>query len=185
MDNSGITHEASLDCRIMNFSKVLVVKSPSRANWNDAGIDFYVPENTEQFRTELVEKNPFLANRVDASHNYFTFGPHDRLLIPSGIKVLIPKGYMLCAFNKSGVAAKKGLVVGSCVVDESYQGQVHLSLINSSKDPVIVEYGEKIVQFILLPVLYAQPMEVNVDDLYKYSGSTARGDGGFGSSGIK
>ena len=169
----------------MNFSKILEVKSPARANYGDAGIDFFVPENTDAFRNELIEKNPFLANRVDKNHNYFTFGPHDRLLIPSGIKVLVPNGYMLCAFNKSGVAAKKGLIVGSCVVDETYQGQVHISLINSGKDPVIIEYGEKIVQFILLPVSYAQPIEVNIDDLYKYVGSTARGDGGFGSSGVK
>jgi dUTP pyrophosphatase len=86
------------------------------------------------------------------------------------------------AFNKSGVSVKKGLDIGASVVDETYTGECHLSLVNTTADDVFIAEGEKIVQFILLPIGNHTPTEVSADELHPVE--TARGAGGFGSTGV-
>jgi dUTP pyrophosphatase len=142
----------------MKISKVRNVKTPTRGTDRSAGIDFYVPEDQDCL---------LLAG--------------ESCLIPSGIKANVPKGYALIAFNKSGVAVKKNLHVGACVVDEDYQGEIHINLTNVGTNPVTMQSGEKIVQFVLLPVFYDDVEEVSVESLYE--NETARGSGGFGSTG--
>ena len=84
----------------MKVQKVRNVKTPNRGTSVSAGIDFYVPEDFETV----------------------TLNPGQSVLIPSGIKAQVPRGYALIAFNKSGVAVKQGLSVGACCVDEDYTG---------------------------------------------------------------
>lgn len=160
----------------MKYTKIRDVKSPSRGTSQSAGIDFYIPND---FNAGLPQAIP----------------PGGRALIPSGIKVNVPSGYALIAFNKSGVASKTGLIVGACVVDEDYQGEVHLNVINTNVEHeifaegvyvresgyVTIKPGEKLTQFILLPVNYENPIEVGIDELYEET--TERGEGGFGSTG--
>jgi len=81
-----------------------------------------------------------------------------------------------------GVALSKGLQVGACVVDEDYQGEIHIHLTNTSNDTCNVWLGEKIVQFLLLPVSY-EGVEVCKSENDLYGGEvTERGEGGFGST---
>ena len=142
----------------MKVQKLRNVKTPNRGTSVSAGIDFYVPEDFETT----------------------TLKPGESVLIPSGIKVQIPRGYALIAFNKSGVSVKQGMSVGACVVDEDYEGEVHLHMINTSdKDQTIVT-GQKLVQFVLIPVSYFDVEEV--DDIPQRD--TERGAGGFGSTGL-
>ena len=162
----------------MKYTKIREVKSPSRGTEQSAGIDFFVP----------VEWN---------SGEPLSVEPGGRVLIPSGIKVNVPTGYALIAFNKSGVASKTGMVVGACVVDEDYQGEVHINMINTNQPTeqsdgtvyatypgyVTIAPGDKLVQFILVPVNYANPEEVSLEELY--SEVSERGEGGFGSTGLK
>ena len=145
----------------MKFSKIRDVKSPTRANSTDAGIDFFIP-NTEQ---------PMC---LSPGHSCF---------IPSGIKVNCPEGFALVAFNKSGIAVKKGLHVGACVVDHGYQGEVHINLTNVGTENITLEPGDKIVQFVLLPLGDPKVEEVKESELYLEVSS--RGEGGFGSTGTK
>lgn len=147
----------------MKISKTRKVKTPTRGTKFSAGLDFYIPE--------------------DFSWKYMCVSKGQSILIPSGIKANIPKGYALIAFNKSGVATKKGLAVGACVVDEDYQGEIHIHLINISEKEVVLEPGDKIIQFILLPVFYDFVTEVPESELYETE--TSRGLGGFGSTGDK
>ena len=142
----------------MKISKVKAVKTPERGTDCSAGIDFFVP---------------------DGIHAHIP--PSASCCIPSGIKANVPEGYALIAFNKSGVAVKKQLYAGACVVDEDYQGEIHINLTNVGTNPVTMQSGEKIVQFVLLPVFYDDVEEVSVDSLYE--NETARGSGGFGSTG--
>jgi dUTP pyrophosphatase len=86
----------------------------------------------------------------------------------------------MVAFNKSGVATKNGLIVGACVVDEDYEGEVHLHVINVTDGEVAINPGMKLTQFVLLPVNYSTPEEVYQLE----SRNTERGSGGFGSTGI-
>ena len=145
----------------MKFTKVRDVKSPKRANDTDAGIDFFVPENA----------------------GTITLTPGDSCLIASGIKVNVPKGYALVAFNKSGVATKKGLQVGACVVDCGYQGEVHIHLVNIGQEYTQLLPGDKVVQFVLLKLGNPILEEVSEENLYEEESN--RGDGGFGSTGTK
>ena len=145
----------------MKFAKIREVKTPTRANSTDAGIDFFVPEDQSNIK----------------------IFPGDSCLIPSGIKVNVPKGFALVAFNKSGIAVKKQLYAGACVVDCGYQGEVHINLTNVGKEEQYIKPGDKIIQFVLLPLGDPNLFELEEDELYETESS--RGDGGFGSTGTK
>ena len=162
----------------MKIYKTLSVKSPTRGTKVAAGIDFYVPENTEEFIEAFKEKNPNIY--IDLAG--IVLHPHERVNIPSGIKAEVPHGYALIAFNKSGVSLKYGLDVGASVVDEDYEGVIHLSLVNTSNEDVSIGYGQKIIQFVLLPVNYEMPEEVfTLEDLF--TRESERKAGAFGSTG--
>lgn len=155
------------------------VKSPNRGTSRSAGIDFFVPNYSEEFKSRFYAKN----QGIVMTEADFVIPAHCRVNIPSGIRVNVPTGFALIAFNKSGVSLNYGLDVGACVVDEDYQGEVHLSLTNTTNDDVHISYGQKIVQFILLPVFYDTVCEV--EDNYLFDSMTERGSGGFGSTGNK
>ena len=144
----------------MRISKVREVKTPTRGTDKSAGIDFYVPQGLE----------------------YIRLSPGESCLIPSGIKADVPKDHALIAFNKSGVAVKKGLHVGASVVDEDYQGEIHINLMNVSDKEVVISPGEKIIQFLLVPVFYDSIEVVEEENLFE--AVTERGTGGFGSTGV-
>ena len=147
----------------MKFLKIRDVKSPNRGTSKSAGIDFFVPNDFEGI----------------------TLNPGQSTLIPSGLKVNIPENLAFIAFNKSGVATKKHLIVGASVIDEDYQGEVHLHLINVGDEPIAVSAGEKILQCIVMPIVY-EPVEIVETEDELWEGKvTERGSGGFGSTGTK
>lgn len=146
----------------MKFLKVRDVKSPVRGTDKAAGVDFFIPSD---FQTTTIQ-------------------PQQSILIPSGIKVNIPEGYMFTGFNKSGVATKKTLIVGACVIDEDYLMEMHLHLINVSDKPVTLEAGDKILQFVLVPISYDTMEEVQTEEEL-INGKETNRTGGFGSTGTK
>jgi dUTPase len=175
----------------IKFLKVRKVKSPSRANKWDAGIDFYVPELTREYLEAVNEKNPnieFVKVYFDNSNvvkSYFIkLKPQERILLPSGIHCQMSEpGRALIAANKSGVSTKTGLIFGAQVVDYEYQGEIHLSLINTSDSIVEITSGMKILQFLEMPVFNSEPIiyeGVPLEDFYKET--TTRGASGFGAS---
>jgi dUTP pyrophosphatase len=141
----------------MKLQKVKDVKTPQRGTGGSAGYDFFVPNDFETI----------------------TLKQGDSALIASGIKCQIPHNHALLAVAKSGVATKKHLAIGACLVDEDYTGEIHLHVYNWSRDTTTIEAGEKLVQFILTPVVYE---DIEVVDQIDFSQSE-RGDGGFGSTG--
>ena len=147
----------------LKIAKIRDVKTPIRGTEGSAGIDFFVPNDYPQ---ELC-----------------TVRPGERFFIPSGIKANVPEGYALIAFNKSGVALKKGLMVGAAVVDSDYQGEIHLHLVNTSDKNVTIEAGDKLTQFLLIPVDHGTVETVSEEDLFESESS--RGSGGFGSTGVR
>lgn len=112
----------------MDFAKIRQVKTPQRANAHDAGTDFYIPDATAEFVEVLKEKNKDnnlgYVIREDESGNPIMdirIPAGEQILIPSGIKVNIHnKNSFLIATNKSGIASKKHLVTGACVIDADY-----------------------------------------------------------------
>lgn len=170
----------------LKYCKVRKVKSIARAHADDAGIDFYIPEDltVQQFAEKCGMTKDVVQTMSEGEYiTSIEIKPGQSVLIPSGIHVKVPDGYALIYFNKSGVASKKHLHVGACVVDQNYEGECHLNLTNVGSMPIVVNAGEKIVQGILLPINYAQTEEVNsLEELYADSESS-RGSGGFGSTG--
>jgi dUTP pyrophosphatase len=159
----------------MKFQKTREVKTPERGTALSAGIDFFIPEFTKGFIKDFLAKNII---PVKLKESLIELSPGESVLIPSGIKVEIPKNHVLIGFNKSGVASKLGLDVMACVIDEDYRGEIHLNLINNSNFVVQLNAGKKIVQFILMPVNYCELEEVLfIDEV------SERGTGGFGSTG--
>ena len=96
-----------------------------------------------------------------------------------GLACKFPKGHALLVYNKSGRATKLKLDKGAEVIDAGYRGEIHVHLFNHSDNNVVIRKGEKIAQMILVPIWSGQPVEVDELD------ETERGDGGFGSSGVK
>ena len=145
----------------MKICKIRDVKDPVRANTTDAGIDFFVPEDFEE---RIIE-------------------PQESVLIPSGVKVNVPEGHALIAFNKSGVATKKNLQVGASVVDCGYQGEVHIHLTNVGFEPTKIDPGDKIIQLVLIKL--GDPSIELVPETELYESESDRGSGGFGSTGTE
>lgn len=146
----------------IKFLKVRDVKSPSRAYEFDAGIDFYVPRFHESFLDDLLDKNQNadLELRKDEESRYILLPRNSRIMIPSGIKCrMATPGRALIAANKSGVATKEGLIFGAQVVDYTYKGEIHLSLINTGWNEVKIRPGMKIIQFLEMPI-YNSEVEV-------------------------
>lgn len=178
-----------METKTLEYTKVREVKSPTRAHPTDAGIDFFVPtsltEDDMAPKYETTGCHPKTLVGPDGRICLWELNPGESILIPSGIKVKVPDGCALVFMNKSGIGSKKHFSTLACVVDCGYEGEVHINLINSGNTLQTINSGEKIIQGIILPINFASPVEV-VDEKALYGDSqSARGEGGFGSSGTK
>jgi len=107
--------------------------------------------------------------------------PLKRKLIPTGLKVSIPVGYTLDVDSRSGLAVKNGIFVLNApgIVDADYRGDIGVIVANLGDEPFTVKRGDRICQLLLRKVERVTWEEVDELD------STHRGQGGFGSTGIK
>ena len=108
-----------------------------------------------------------------------TLAPSERALIPTGLAMAIPQGFEVQVRPRSGLALKHGiaLVNSPGTIDSDYRGEVGVIVLNTSDKPFEVAHGMRIAQMVLAPVVQAAFEEVErLDD-------TARGAGGFGSTG--
>ncbi|GBQ04949.1 dUTP diphosphatase [Saccharibacter floricola] len=105
--------------------------------------------------------------------------PGERALIPTGLCVALPSNYELQIRPRSGLALKHGLIVPNSpgTIDEDYRGEIRIIVMNAGRDAFTVERGMRIAQGVLAPVVRITWQEC--DSLDK----TARGSGGFGSTG--
>ena len=139
-------------------------KLPIRAHAADAGIDlFYCPD-----RDHALYGMDYCVHASESK------------IVPTGIKVEVPYGYMLEIKNKSSVAAKKQLLVGACVVDSGYDGEVFVNLHNVGAESRVILPGQKIAHGVLIPVEPCVVVECGADTLNENS---TRGDGALGSTG--
>ncbi len=167
--------------QFFKFTKIYDVKSPTRGTSKSAGIDFFIPNYSQAFIEELKSKNK--ANSCHVYNDQLVVMPNQDVLIPSGLHVSIPDNTMLMVANKSGVAVKSKLVHGAHIVDNDYKEQVYLHVFNLSDKEVQLMFGQKIIQGILVPVLFPEPQEVDsLEDLY--ANVESERTGGFGSTGL-
>ena len=108
-----------------------------------------------------------------------TLEPGERLMVPTGLAMAIPKGYEGCVRPRSGWAWKHGLTVLNSpgTIDSDYRGEIKVILYNTGKEPILIANGERIAQLVVQVV--PQIMVSVVSELDE----TTRGEGGFGSTG--
>jgi dUTP pyrophosphatase len=127
---------------------------PGHAHPGDGGVDLYAREPA----------------RLEAGQ---------RAVVPTGIAVAIPDGFAGLVTPRSGLAARNGISVvnGPGLVDAGYRGEIQVVLVNLSTEVFVVERGDRIAQFVVIPVSVQEFVPVNeLPD-------SARGSGGFGSTG--
>jgi dUTP pyrophosphatase len=128
---------------------------PTRAHPGDAGLDLHAAE----------------ASRI---------GPGERATVTTGIAVEIPDGHAGLVLPRSGLAARHGIALVNApgLIDSGYRGEIRILLLNTDRDePFEIEPGDRIAQLVLAPIAAAEPVEVSE------LAESARGGGGFGSSG--
>lgn len=108
-----------------------------------------------------------------------TLDPGARALIPTGLRLAIPQGYEVQVRPRSGLALKKGLTIPNApgTIDSDYRGELGVIVLNTGNEPVQIDHGERVAQLVAAPVLQARFTETETLD------DTARGTGGFGSTG--
>lgn len=155
---------------------------PARGSEFAAGIDIYIPRKTDQFLEDFKKFNEQagISNGSYANGVSIMISPHSRVLIPTGIKFNIPRDTYLGGENRSGVASKLGLILGPCIIDSDYQGQVFIGLINTYHQPIYVEYGIKIAQFIHREYIHSDLQQLPLEHLYDEV--SQRGEGALGST---
>lgn len=108
-------------------------------------------------------------------------GIGETILIPTGLAMEIPVGYVGLIYARSGIACKRGLAPANKVgvIDSDYRGEILVALHNHSAEPQRIERGERIAQLVITPYLAVEYAEADTLE------DTARGEGGFGSTGSK
>ena len=110
-----------------------------------------------------------------------TLQPLERAIIKTGLFIELPVAYEAQVRPRSGLAAKKGITVLNApgTIDADYRGEIGVILVNLSNEPFTIENGERIAQLVIAKHERAQWIEV--EELSE----TSRGEGGFGSTGVK
>lgn len=132
-------------------------------------------------------KLPFRATEGSAGMDLYacidspvTLGAGERAVIPTGIAIELPSAELAAfVFARSGLAIKHGigLLNGVGVIDSDYRGEICVGVINQLAEPYTIASDERIAQLVIMPVSLINPVEAqSLDD-------TARGEGGFGSTG--
>ena len=139
--------------------------SPTRGHPSDAGLDVYYSPTGGAVNIPIQ--------------------PGEGSVIPTGLRFGVPHGYMLEVKNRSSVAAQRSLIVGACVIDSGYDGEVFINLHNIGKQLQIIQPGEKIAQLVMIPVVAFRPVENTDGVLYDYPMTISdRGDGALGSTDV-
>jgi len=130
-------------------------KLPSRAHDGDAGLDLYAAVSA-------------------------TIDPGERATVATGIAIEVPAGHAGLVLPRSGLAARHGIALVNApgLIDAGYRGEIKVLLLNTDRtEPFEISVGDRIAQLVLTPAAEADTVEVA-----ELAGS-ARGEGGFGSSG--
>ena len=129
-------------------------------------------------------KLPNYANPGDAGMDFFSaenviINSGERKTVKTGISMAIPVGFVGLFWDKSGLASKKGIKTMAGVIDSGFRGEIGIVLKNLGDDEFVIEKNMKIAQMLIQPI-YSPELE-EVESLEE----TERGQGGFGSTGVK
>ncbi len=121
------------------------------------------------------------ADLYAAVREQLTLLPGARALVPTGFSIALPLGYEAQVRPRSGLAIRTGVTCLNTpgTIDADYRGEVQVVLANLGTEPVVIRRGDRIAQIVVAPVSRAR------FDLVEQLPPTARGDGGFGSTGLQ
>lgn len=151
---------------------------PSRGTPDSAGWDFYVPSSFRLLQPEYEEISRCEFRNL-SQFDYLTIWPNSGIIIPTGLQIRTHENWALRFDNRSSMA-KQGLIVGATIVDQDYQGELHIQVWNVSQKEIVVKPGYKLVQGIFFEVPNLDLHEVTHNPHLEPSN---RGIGGFGSTG--
>ena len=108
-----------------------------------------------------------------------TLAPGARAAVPTGLRLGIPEGFEVQVRPRSGLALRHGLTVANSpgTIDSDYRGEVMVLLVNLGSEPVRIAHGDRIAQLVVAPVVRVTFADGTLDE-------TARGEEGFGSTGV-
>jgi dUTP pyrophosphatase len=132
-------------------------RAPEQAHEHDAGFDLFASEQAR-------------------------IGPGERASVGTGIAIAIPDGYAGLVLPRSGLAARHGIALVNApgLVDAGYRGELRVLLLNTDRERAFeIAEGDRIAQIVITPV--TAPQFVEADTL----AATVRGEGGFGSTGVR
>ena len=177
----------------INFINKSPHPDPDYAKPGDSGMDIRAwimaeeghPENTN-VPLDNPGCRPFVT--IDTENGAYRYGiklkPLERVLIHTGIYFELDEGCEIQVRPKSGRALKEGITVLNTpgTIDNQYQGECCVIVVNLSNKDVEIMDGEKIAQAVVCPVYYKERVELNKVDMFE--SETERGSGGFGHTGI-
>jgi dUTP pyrophosphatase len=127
---------------------------------------------------------PHIAHEGDAGCDLFatesmTLNPGERGQVPTGLALEIPIGYVGLIWDKSGVSHKGGIKTLGGVIDSGYRGEIQIGVINLSSEAYTFEKGHKVAQLLI------QKVETPIFEEVIELSDTSRGEGAFGSTGVR
>lgn len=132
------------------------------------------------YQTDGAAGADVCANFPPDNREGITLAPGGRALLPTGLRMAIPAGFEVQVRPRSGLALKHGVTVANApgTIDSDYRGPLGVILVNLGAEPFHIAHGDRIAQLIVAPVVQA------AFDLAESLDDTARGAGGFGSTGV-
>lgn len=144
--------------------RLIVKKTDERAN-----LPFYATDGAAGMDLSALLEEPL------------TLPPLGKATVSTGLAVKLPEGTVGLVFGRSGLGIKHGITLSNSVgvIDSDYVGEIRIGLVNISEKPYTIENGERIAQLAVVPVC-----RCDIEPAEKLP-QTARGSGGFGSTGRK
>ena len=146
---------------------------PQYANDTDACMDL---------KAKIEENIVYRSNGEITIFNRIFIQPGETVKVHSGVRAAIPEGYVMKMYVRSSTGIKKNLVLanGTGIIDAGYRDEIIMALHNIGSEPVMINDGDRICQFIILPFPKIEPEFVSDDENFR------QGDrgGGIGSTGV-
>ena len=145
-----------------------------REGWSDASVPLPSYETAGAAGADIRANLP-----QDQRADGITLHPLERRVVPTGLRIEIPAGFEVQIRPRSGLALKHGITLPNTpgTIDSDYRGPLGVLLVNLGRGPCVLHHGDRIAQMIVAPVVQAR------FDLAEDLSDTARGQGGFGSTG--
>jgi dUTP pyrophosphatase len=152
-----------------------VVVAVLREDWADTAVPLPAYETAGAAGADIRANLP-----PEARGAGITLEPMARVIVPTGLRIAIPEGYEVQIRPRSGLALRHGITLPNTpgTIDSDYRGPLGVLLVNLGPEPYVVAHGDRIAQLVVAPVVQAGFAAVDALD------DTARGAGGFGSTGV-